>query len=276
MKTRLLSAFVGIVFAIGIVILGAYFPTVINVALGTIAVMCIVERLSAKKLDKKLTMILPCTIFCVAFFLLYKYKLICMIIVFAYVVALYLAMVFNHENLVFHDLSFAMTITTMCSLGIWTVLYMFGIRQNNVGIFYIIISLAIPWFADGGAYFGGSFLGKHKLCPKISPKKTVEGAISGVIAGMICPLIAGVIFTNFFFESGVIVNYINFLIIGFAGAAISILGDLSFSLIKRSCNIKDYGSLIPGHGGMLDRFDSVIFAAPLIMILDMILPIATY
>ena len=273
MKTRILSAVIGVSLAIGLVILGAYFPIVIDLSLAAIALMCIFEGLSAKKLDKKLTLIIPCTAFAVLFFLLYWNKLACMAIVFAFVVALYLAMVFNHENLVFHDLSFALTITTMCTLGIWTIVYMYDIRKDNIGLFYVIASLAIPWFADGGAYFGGSFLGKHKLCPKISPKKTVEGAVSGVIVGTIVPLVEGVIFTQFFFAEGVTISYINFIIIGFLGSLISILGDLSFSLIKRSCNIKDYGSLIPGHGGMLDRFDSVIFTAPLIMILDMLLPI---
>lgn len=275
MKTRLLSAGIGIVLALGLIILGAYFPIVIDISLAGIASMCIVEGLSAKKLDKKYTILIPCMAFCVLFFLFYWNKLACMIIVFAFIVSLYLAMVFNHEKLVFPDLSFALTITTMCTLGLWTLVYMYDMRKNVIGIFYIIAALAIPWFADGGAYFGGSFLGKHKLCPKISPKKTVEGAVSGLIAGTIIPLIEGVIFTQFFFDSTVHVNYINFIIVGFFGSLISILGDLSFSLIKRSCNIKDYGSLIPGHGGMLDRFDSVIFTAPLIMIIDTVLPIIT-
>lgn len=273
MKTRLLSAVIGISLALGLIILGAYFPIVIDISLAAVTIMCIVEGLSAKKLDKKVTILIPCTLFCLLLFLFYSNKLACMCIVFLYIVALYLAMVFNHEHLVFPDLSFALTITMMCTLGIWTVEYMFDLRRSAVGIFYVVISLAIPWFADGGAYFGGSFLGKHKLCPKISPKKTVEGAVSGIIAGTLIPMLAGVIFTQFFFAQGVSVNYVNFAVIAFFGSLISILGDLSFSLIKRSCNIKDYGSLIPGHGGMLDRFDSVIFSAPLIMILDTVLPI---
>lgn len=273
MKTRLLSALIGVPLAIGLVILGAYFPIVITLSLAAVCIMCIVEGLSAKKLDKKLTMLIPCTLFCLLLFLFYWNRLACMCIAFAFIVALYLAMVFNHENLVFQDLSFALTMTIMCTLGIWTVVYMFDRTKSVVGLFYVVISLAIPWFADAGAYFGGSLMGKHKLCPKISPKKTVEGAVSGVIIGMLVPLLAGVIFKYFFFDESVTVNYVNFALIGLLASVISILGDLSFSLVKRSCNIKDYGSLIPGHGGMLDRFDSVIFSAPLLMILDMVLPI---
>ena len=273
MKIRILSAVFGIAIALGLIILGAYFPIVIDLSLAAIGGLCIVEGLSAKKLDKKLTMVIPCTAFIVLLCIFYSYKLVCMVIVFAFIVSLYMAMVFNHENLVFQDLSFALTITTMCSLGIWTIVYMYDQRKSIVGIFYVIAALAIPWFADAGAYFGGSAFGKHKLCPKISPKKTVEGAVSGVLIGTVVPLIEGLIFTFFFFDKTVSVNYVNFAIIGLLGSVISILGDLSFSLIKRSCNIKDYGSLIPGHGGMLDRFDSVIFTAPLIMILDTLLPI---
>ncbi|MBQ1389320.1 MAG: CDP-archaeol synthase [Clostridia bacterium] len=275
MKARLISTAVGVPLALGIIALGAYFPLIIDIALAIIAVMCIVEGLSAKKLNKKLTMLLPCTIFCVLFFLFYSYKAACMVLVFGFIVALYLSMVVNHENLEFPDLSFALTITTMCLLGLWSIEYMFDTKHGTPGLFYVVISLAIPWFSDGGAYFGGSALGKHKLCPKISPKKTVEGAVTGLISGMFIPMIAGVIFTLISFKDSYHVNYINFAIIGLFVSVISILGDLSFSLIKRSCGIKDYGSLIPGHGGMLDRFDSVIFAAPLIMIMDMILPIVT-
>ena len=133
--------------------------------------------------------------------------------------------------------------------------------------------MANPWLADAGAYFGGSRFGKKKLCPKISPKKTVEGAVSGFIIGTVLSLLVGIIFEAFFFKNGETVNYIYLLIFSLLGAVVSIVGDLSFSLIKRSCGVKDYGSLMPGHGGMLDRFDSVIFTAPILMILNMYLPI---
>ena len=275
MKTRLLSTVIGVPLALGLVVLGAYFPVIINLSLAAVGVMCIVEGLSAKKLDKKLSLLIPCTAFCVLLFLLYSSRLVCIALVFAFIGAIYLTMVFNHENLVFHDLSFALTITTMVTLGLLSIVYMFDMRKNAAGLFYVVISLAIPWFADGGAYFGGRALGKHKLCPKISPKKTVEGAVTGVIAGTFVPMITGVIFSAFFFHGSASVNYLFFGVIGFCGSVVSILGDLSFSLIKRSCNVKDYGSLIPGHGGMLDRFDSVIFTAPLILILDMLMPIVS-
>lgn len=110
--------------------------------------------------------------------------------------------------------------------------------------------------ADIFAYFTGYFFGKHKLCPEISPKKTVEGAIGGVLGSM---LLCG-IFGYFIYPD----EFLHCLIIGAFGSVFSMLGDLIASVFKRKMGIKDYGNLIPGHGGVLDRFDSVIFTAPFV------------
>ncbi len=110
--------------------------------------------------------------------------------------------------------------------------------------------------SDIMAYFTGYFLGKHKLCPVLSPKKTVEGAIGGVIGGMLaCGVFA------FFFLRPILLHCI---ILGAFAAAFSQIGDLCASAFKRKMGIKDYGKLIPGHGGIMDRFDSILFTAPLI------------
>ncbi len=275
MKTRILSAVVGIPVAVGVMILGSFYGIAVDIGFALIASMCVYEGLSANKLDKKLTIAVPSIVFCFAFCLFYSYDYVVPILTFVYVTALFLSMIFNHEHVVFSDLSYAFIITLMCTLGLWTILYVFDRSTNIVGIFYAVTALATPWLADAGAYFGGSALGKHKLCPKISPKKTVEGAVSGVIAGALLSLLIGVIFENFFFHGGEVVNYFALGLFGLLGSIFSIVGDLSFSLIKRSIGIKDYGSLIPGHGGMLDRFDSVIFTSPVMMIMIMFLPIVS-
>lgn len=106
------------------------------------------------------------------------------------------------------------------------------------------------------AYFSGVFLGKHKLCPVISPKKTWEGAVGGVLGSVILSGLFGLIFIR--------PLLIHCLIIGFAGSIISMFGDLTASVFKRKMGIKDYGNLIPGHGGILDRFDSVLFTGPVV------------
>lgn len=122
----------------------------------------------------------------------------------------------------------------------------------------ILVWLAVitAFGTDICAYFAGVALGKHKLCPVISPKKTWEGAIGGVIGAMI---LSGLF--AYFFESEILVHC---LIIGFIGSIVSMFGDLTASIFKRKMGIKDYGNLIPGHGGILDRFDSVLFTSPLV------------
>ena len=122
---------------------------------------------------------------------------------------------------------------------------------------YIWLVFIIAFGTDIFAYFSGVFLGKHKLCPTLSPKKTVEGAIGGMIGALVFSLLFG----NFFLEPGHAFNA-RFIIMILIGSIVSMLGDLSASAYKRQMGIKDYGNLIPGHGGILDRFDSVLFVAP--------------
>lgn len=126
--------------------------------------------------------------------------------------------------------------------------------------------------SDVGGFFAGRFWGKHKLCPEISPKKTKEGAVGSFALNVFFMLLLGFLFQQFYGGS-VQVSYLSLFVIGAFGTVLSIVGDLSFSLIKRSCHIKDFSEIIPGHGGILDRFDSVIFEAPFVYLLVHFLPI---
>ncbi|WP_029231503.1 phosphatidate cytidylyltransferase [Butyrivibrio sp. VCB2006] len=127
----------------------------------------------------------------------------------------------------------------------------------------------IAWVCDTCAYFSGRAFGKHKLAPKLSPKKTIEGAIGGVVGSVIVGIIMGYIIYNR--EALDVSVIIAFAVITFAGSIIAQLGDLLASGIKRDHDIKDYGKLIPGHGGIMDRFDSVIFVIPCIYFLAAVL-----
>ena len=139
------------------------------------------------------------------------------------------------------------------------------------GKFYILTAFLLTMIPDTGAYFTGMFLGKRKLCPVISPNKTVEGAVGGAAATVICMILYTLILqVGFHFK----VNYFYAILYGILGAGGSILGDLTFSVIKRQAKIKDYGTLLPGHGGILDRFDSTIVVAPLVEMLLLIIPFA--
>lgn len=134
---------------------------------------------------------------------------------------------------------------------------------------YILLPLVSAFIADGAALFTGMACGKHKLAPSISPKKTIEGAIGGFIGGTL-----GTVIYCFAARAiwGADFSVLSFAVYGALGSVVSTIGDLSFSLIKREFGIKDYGNLLPGHGGVLDRFDSVIFAAPLTELLLLVLP----
>ena len=147
---------------------------------------------------------------------------------------------------------------------------MVRILVMSIGRYVILIPFIIAFASDSGAYFAGMFFGKHKLAPVISQHKTVEGAIGGVIAAMVGMLIYAVIMQIFFDFK---VYYLYALIYGFLGSLVGIFGDLCFSVVKRQTGIKDYGSLIPGHGGILDRFDSMMMVAPLTEVLLLLIPI---
>ena len=128
----------------------------------------------------------------------------------------------------------------------------------NNGRNLVLIPFISAWCADAGAYFIGSKFGKHKLAPSISPKKSVEGAFGGVACGILGMLIYGIILH--FCKTDV--PWIAFIVIGLLGSVFGLLGDLFLSYIKRDCRIKDFGNFLPGHGGVLDRFDSVLFVVP--------------
>ena len=132
------------------------------------------------------------------------------------------------------------------------------------GIYLLLFALFASWMTDIFAYFVGSKLGKHKLCPKISPKKSVEGAIGGVVGAVLLNLLLLFVFKKFFFEGESILSYITVAILSVVLSVISMFGDLAASTIKRNFGIKDFGKLLPGHGGIMDRCDSLLFVLPLL------------
>ena len=139
--------------------------------------------------------------------------------------------------------------------------YIYKVRTYHDGIYTVWLIFAASWVNDTFAYFTGVFFGRHKMAPKLSPKKSVEGGIGGVVASAVIGGIYGFLVSPHM--SGVIAYpVVTFAAASFIGAFFAIVGDLAASAIKRNHDVKDYGTLIPGHGGILDRFDSVIFTAP--------------
>lgn len=163
----------------------------------------------------------------------------------------------------------------MCAMAGFVVPYFLcavvRIFALEIGRYLIYAPFIAAFMSDTSAYFAGRYFGKHKLAPVISPKKTVEGLLGG-FAGAILSMIIYCLILQF--ACGLRVNYFYALVYGLLGSAAGVFGDLCFSAIKRQVGIKDYGNLIPGHGGILDRFDSVIMVAPLFELLFILIPMA--
>ena len=137
------------------------------------------------------------------------------------------------------------------------------------GRFYILIPLILSFATDSGAYFVGIAIGKHKMAPILSPKKSWEGAAGGVLSAIVFMILYALVLDLGF---GFTVRYAAAVVYGLVGSVTCILGDLTYSAIKRQTGIKDYGNLLPGHGGILDRFDSMTVVAPLAECLLLLLP----
>ena len=142
-------------------------------------------------------------------------------------------------------------------------------RELEYGVYFVWVIFISSWISDTCAYCVGMLFGKHKLAPVLSPKKSIEGSIGGIVGSAI----VGALFGYFVVEQIITEQQVTwiFALIGAIGSVVSQIGDLAASAIKRNYDIKDYGKLIPGHGGILDRFDSVIFTAPIIYYLALLL-----
>lgn len=133
--------------------------------------------------------------------------------------------------------------------------FIYLVASKSLGEYYVWLIFIGAWITDSAAYYAGRYLGKHKLCPTISPKKTVEGSIGGLIGSVVICGLFGILINNYVASFPVY----HFFIIGGLCGVFSQFGDLVASSIKRYVGIKDYSNLIPGHGGILDRFDSILF-----------------
>ena len=143
----------------------------------------------------------------------------------------------------------------------WAFLGLYGLRMLEGGYLLVLTPLVAAFCSDALALFTGMALGRHKLAPLVSPHKTVEGAAGGLVGGMSGMAIFCLVYRAI---TGVNLGLPLCVALGLLGALLGELGDLSFSAVKRQYGIKDYGRLLPGHGGVLDRFDSVLFAAPVL------------
>ncbi len=275
MLERIKSAGVLILVFGSVVVLSVFFKIAIDIAISIICIAAVYEFCKAIKTLKLFQISITSMAFAGIYPLLFMYDL-SYILFFGYTAIMMFMIVFCHEKISFKDFAYTYSITLLITICMSAIVSMKELDSDH-RIMYFVMAIAVPWLADVGAYFTGVFFGKHKLCPKISPKKTVEGAIGGVCFCILTTIVIALLFRSLIFDlifhDVIEINYLSLIIIGVGGSVLSILGDLSFSVIKRAYSVKDYGDVIPGHGGILDRFDSVIPFVPFMYIILKYLPI---
>ena len=269
LKPRLLTAAIGIPAVVLLIFLSELWRPTLNIVVSGVTAVMIGEYLYGKGMLRNY----PISVVCIAAaFLL---TLLCAtpfvyLTLLVFMMAAFLTLIIRHKKISYPDFCYAVFGTLLISFGMSAVTL---VCSNEISVtFGFFVVLMLPWMADAGGFFVGASMGKHKLCPEISPKKTVEGAIGGILFCMISAVGLGLIFQLLVF-SAVSVNFISLVMIGALDAVFSIVGDLSFSLIKRNLGIKDFGTSFPGHGGFLDRCDSIIFTAPIVLIINQYMPL---
>ncbi len=186
-------------------------------------------------------------------------------VTFIYIFYLLCFAVASKGKLDISEIALAALTTAYITVGFTSLILLRDMKIETVkdyGVCLFALVFVGAWVPDGAGYFGGRAFGKHKLIPEVSPKKTVEGAVFGIAFGAISYAVCGLIFDLLGYGAP---NYPALALSGLAVAVISIFGDLIASLIKRKYGIKDYGWLFPGHGGVMDRFDSIIPIAPFLV-----------
>ena len=270
MEKRIISGITGAIFVLFVLFFNQNCTILLNVITSVIAILAMREIFSVLNISKVFEITVPTFVF-VSFLPLFGFGLISETAWYIYTLWMFSVMLIKPSTRLKHiAVTYTMAILISVSLGKIIELRNFG---GKYGSFFVLLALAVAWMSDTGAYFCGRFFGKNKLCPEISPKKTIEGFIGGMAVCVASLIFIAFIFNNFVFIEKHTINYLLIVILGLIDSPISALGDLSFSIIKRKCKVKDFGTIMPGHGGVLDRFDSVIFTVPYVYMFLKFFPI---
>ena len=276
MKERTLTAVGLISTMLALVIFSAHIVYPIGMAI--LAVVAVFEMLRVMGAHKNMAISIPAYLISAAFpigaYFVEEQSVLYLVLalaasIFVYLIWLMGVSVFSKGKVNFSGISEVFVSTLYVSIA-FTSLSLLRYIDRSCGVFEVVLVFVIAWICDTFAFAVGSMMGKHKLIPEISPKKTVEGAVGGVVFSAIFSLLYG-------FGLDLIIESIevNYLILGLCGAVLAVvsqLGDLVASLLKREYGAKDYGRIFPGHGGVMDRFDSVIAVATILMIVCLISP----
>ena len=271
MLKRIASAGILILVMGSIILLSIKFSIMIDIFVALVSISSVFEFCKAVKSLKLFQISIPCMLFAAVYPFMVSLGYT-QLTFYAFTTVMLCMLVFFHEKISFNAFAYTYSITLLITISLSALVRMKFLDTEHMPM-YFVLAIAIPWLADVGAYFTGVFIGKHKLCPKISPKKTIEGSVGGFVISMIISMGAVYIYSDVLGYTTSSVNYVNLSIITAICILMSMFGDISFSTVKRQYGIKDFGNLLPGHGGVLDRFDSVLFVCPTFYMLQFLLPI---
>jgi len=256
---RVTSALIGAAFVIALIFSN---PIYLSIVVSAAALIAMYELHTSFSQQKKIPLLILGYIFAAVILsslFLPEFKLLqssdVLYLLMLYLMLLCISAVIFNEHIKLNDILTSLFSLVYCVIFLC---YLSLIHQMEYGYLLVFVPLIGAWMTDTFAYFGGLIFGKHKLIPKISPNKTVEGSIAGVVGCVLSAYIFAYIISFFGYKTNLLVLGL----IAFACGILSQFGDLTASLIKRECKVKDFGNLIPGHGGILDRIDSLIFITP--------------
>ena len=255
-KTRLLSGIVLVILALVFIITG---NDLLLAVTGIISLIGLYELYRVFKIEKNCAGVVG-GLATIVYYCNLKFQFIpdMMLFVIAFLVVLMFVYVFSYPK--YHTEQMLAAFFGVFYVSVM-LSYVYQTRMLPGGAYIVWLIFLCSWGCDTCAYCVGVLIGKHKMAPKLSPKKSVEGGIGGIVGAALLGAIFAVAANKI---TGAGVNPAQYAVICGVGGMISQIGDLAASAIKRNHDIKDYGKLIPGHGGILDRFDSVIFTAPII------------
>lgn len=281
MKKRILSAIGGLSLLAVVVI---FFDTpLVNVLAAGVCLLALFEIFKAAELLRFRMLTLVCGIYCVLITFLNTDTVAMAFSYLSYllVVLLFLLLLRDHGELRVEQVAYSFLMSILLAVSFYSLILLKEQTSPQLGMFYMLLIFGSAWWADSGAYFVGTFFGRHKLCPAISPKKTVEGLLGGIVTAVLGNLLVCLAYRSFcnwvvpwgYIRGAVTVNIPAVILVTPFAALLGVLGDLSASVIKRQCGIKDFGNIMPGHGGAMDRFDSVLFISPLFYFIFNIFPL---
>ena len=270
MKKRILTGLIG--GALLFVVLLLLPPIFLTIALSGVCGLAMYEVLIVSRFVGHRGLTVSAVVFSMLtpFFTLLPGTMPAIVVIFLYILFLSIVQIKYHETLTMERIGFVFFVSVVFPIAFSCLSYLrtFSLRgSDSDGLFYVFLGLIIPWMCDMGAYFVGTFFGRHKLCPKISPKKTVEGAVGGIVVSILSALLAAFLYQILALGDSASVCYWQIALLALVGAPLSMVGDLMASLIKRQCQVKDFGHIMPGHGGVMDRFDSLMLTAPLLFMI---------